>query len=227
MEQQIDKPIVDENTKVNSKRKQKVSLGKVFSDGIFKNNPVFVQLVGMCSVLGVSSTMQNAIGMGLSVVFVLTMSNLVVSLLRNFIKDEIRIPAFIVIIAGFVTIVQLVLKAYVPALYKSLGIFIPLIVVNCVILARAEGFASKNRPLASVVDGLGQGLGYTIAISVLAFVREFLGAGTLFGAQIIPADYTIGFLQQPASSFTVLGLLFAAYAAHNNKKARKKAELAK
>ena len=223
MEQQIDRPLVDENTKVDSKRKQKVSLGKVFSDGIFKNNPVFVQLVGMCSVLGVSSTMQNAIGMGLSVIFVIVMSNLVVSLLRNFIKDEIRIPAFIVIIAGFVTIVQLVLRAYVPSLYKSLGIFIPLIVVNCVILARAEGFASKNGPLASIIDGLGQGLGYTLAISVLAFVRELLGAGTVLGKTIIPAEYTIGFLQQPASSFIVLGLLFAAYAAYTNKKERKAA----
>lgn len=223
MEQQIDRPLVDENTKVDSKRKQKVSLGKVFSDGIFKNNPVFVQLVGMCSVLGVSSTMQNAIGMGLSVIFVIVMSNLVVSLLRNFIKDEIRIPAFIVIIAGFVTIVQLVLRAYVPSLYRSLGIFIPLIVVNCVILARAEGFASKNGPIASIVDGLSQGLGYTLAISVLAFVRELLGAGTVFGKTIIPAEYTIGFLQQPASSFIVLGLLFAAYAAYTNKKERKAA----
>ena len=185
MEQQIDRPLVDENTKVDSKRKQKVNLGKVFSDGIFKNNPVFVQLVGMCSVLGVSSTLQNAFGMGLSVIFVLVMSNLVVSLLRNFIKDEIRIPSFIVIIAGFVTIVELVLRAYVPSLYKSLGIFIPLIVVNCVILARAEGFASKNGPVASIVDGLGQGLGYTLAISVLAFFRELLGAGTVLGLSLI------------------------------------------
>ena len=223
MEQQIDRPLVDENTKVDSKRKQKVNLGKVFSDGIFKNNPVFVQLVGMCSVLGVSSTLQNAFGMGLSVIFVLVMSNLVVSLLRNFIKDEIRIPSFIVIIAGFVTIVELVLRAYVPSLYKSLGIFIPLIVVNCVILARAEGFASKNGPVASIVDGLGQGLGYTLAISVLAFFRELLGAGTVLGKTIIPAEYTIGFLQQPASSFIVLGLLFAAYAAYTNKKERKAA----
>ena len=223
MEQQIDRPLVDENTKVDSKRKQKVNLGKVFSDGIFKNNPVFVQLVGMCSVLGVSSTLQNAIGMGLSVIFVLVMSNLVVSLLRNFIKDEIRIPSFIVIIAGFVTIVQLVLRAYVPSLYKSLGIFVPLIVVNCVILARAEGFASKNGPVASIVDGLGQGLGYTLAISVLAFFRELLGAGTVLGKTIIPAEYTIGFLQQPASSFIVLGILFAAYAAYTNKKERKAA----
>ena len=223
MEQQIDRPFVDENTKVDSKRKQKVNLGKVFSDGIFKNNPVFVQLVGMCSVLGVSSTMKNAIGMGLSVIFVIVMSNLVVSLLRNFIKDEIRIPSFIVIIAGFVTIVQLVLRAYVPSLYKSLGIFVPLIVVNCVILARAEGFASKNGPVASIVDGLGQGLGYTLAISVLAFFRELLGAGTVLGKTIIPSDYTIGFLQQPASSFIVLGILFAAYAAYTNKKERKAA----
>ena len=218
MEQKVDRPFVDEKAKVK-KKKQKVDLGKVFTDGIFKNNPVFVQLVGMCSVLGISSTMNNAIGMGLSVIFVMTMSNLVVSLLRNFIKDEIRIPSFIVIIAGFVTIVQLVLRAYVPSLYKSLGIFIPLIVVNCVILARAEGFASKNGPIPSIVDGLGQGLGYTLAISVLSFVRELIGAGTLFGKTIIPAEYTIGFLQQPASSFIVLGLLFAAYAAYKNKKA--------
>ena len=144
-------------------------------------------------------------------------------LLRNFIKDEIRIPSFIVIIAGFVTIVQLVLRAYVPSLYKSLGIFVPLIVVNCVILARAEGFASKNGPVASIVDGLGQGLGYTLAISVLAFFRELLGAGTVLGKTIIPSDYTIGFLQQPASSFIVLGILFAAYAAYTNKKERKAA----
>lgn len=221
MEQQIDKPFVDKDTKVK-KQKQRVNLGKIFTDGIIKNNPVFVQMVGMCSVLGISSTMNNAVGMGLAVIFVLTMSNFVISLLRNFISNEIRIPAFIVIIAGFVTIVQMVLKAYVPALYASLGIFIPLIVVNCIILARAEGFASQNGPVASIVDGIGQGLGYTLAISIIAFFRELLGAGTLFGAQIIPADYTIGFLQQPASSFIVAGLAFAAFAALSNRSAKSK-----
>lgn len=221
MEQQIDKPFVDKDTKVK-KQKQRVNLGKIFTDGIIKNNPVFVQMVGMCSFLGISSTMNNAVGMGLAVIFVLTMSNFVISLLRNFISNEIRIPAFIVIIAGFVTIVQMVLKAYVPALYASLGIFIPLIVVNCIILARAEGFASQNGPVASIVDGIGQGLGYTLAISIIAFFRELLGAGTLFGAQIIPADYTIGFLQQPASSFIVAGLIFAAFAALSNRSAKSK-----
>lgn len=221
MEQQVDRPFVDENTKVK-KQKQKVNLGRIFSDGIIRNNPVFIQMVGLCSVLGVSSTMNNAVGMGLAVIFVITMSNLVISLLRNFISDQIRIPAFIVIIAGFVTIVEMVLKAYIPSLYASLGIFIPLIVVNCIILARAEGFASQNGPLASIVDGIGQGLGYMLAISVISFFRELLGAGTLFGAQIIPAEYTIGFLQQPASSFIVAGLIYAAFAAILNRKESKK-----
>lgn len=217
MEQQIDRPLVDKKSKVKEK-KQRVSLGKVFIDGIIRNNPVFVQMVGMCSVLAISSTLNNALGMGFAVIFVTVMSNLVVSLLRNFIADEIRIPAFIVIIAGFVTMVQMAIKAYLPDLDKSLGIFIPLIVVNCLILARAEGFASKNGPIASIVDGLGQGLGYTLAISVLAAVRELFGAGTLLGARIIPEAYTIGFLQQPASSFIVLGLLYAGFAAITNKK---------
>lgn len=217
MEQQIDRQIVDEKSTVKEK-KEKVNLGKVFTDGIIKNNPVFVQMVGMCSVLAISSSLNNALGMGLAVIFVCVMSNLVISLLRNFIADEIRIPAFIVVIAGFVTMVQMAIKAYLPDLDKSLGIFIPLIVVNCLILARAEGFASKNGPIASIVDGLGQGLGYTLAIAVLAAVRELFGAGTLMGARIIPEAYTIGFLLQPASSFIVLGLLYAGFAALTNKK---------
>lgn len=226
MEQHVDKPFVNEDAKVK-KQKQRVSLGKVFSDGIIRNNPVFIQMVGLCSVLGISSTMNNAVGMGLAVIFVITMSNFVISLLRNFISDQIRIPAFIVIIAGFVTIVQMVLKAYVPSLYASLGIFIPLIVVNCIILARAEGFASQNGPIASIVDGIGQGLGYMLAISVISFFRELLGAGTLFGARIIPAEYTIGFLQRPASSFIVAGLIFAAFDAIINRKESIKAKQAK
>lgn len=214
MENQIDRPI--ENKK--EKKAPKENLGKVFIEGIFANNPVFVQTVGMCSVLAISSSLINAIGMGVSVIFVVVMSNLVISLLRNFISDEIRIPAFIVIIAGFVTMVQMAIKAYLPALDESLGIFIPLIVVNCLILARAEGFASSHGPVASIVDGLGQGLGYTFAISLLAFFRELLGAGSLFGAQIIPETYTIGFLQQPASSFIVLGMLVAAFNAISKKR---------
>lgn len=201
-----------------NKSKPKVNYGKIFTDGIIKNNPVLVQMVGMCSVLAISSSLTNAVGMGVSVTFVLVMSNLVISLLRNFIADEIRIPSFIVVIAGFVTIVQMLIKAYAPALDKSLGIFIPLIVVNCIILARAEGFASQNGPIPSIVDGISQGLGYTIAISILAFFRELLGSGTLFGIGIIPEEYTIGFMLQPASSFIVLGLIFGAFHAIMNKK---------
>ncbi len=198
--------------------KPKVNYGKIFTDGIIKNNPVLVQMVGMCSVLAISSSLINAVGMGVSVTFVLVMSNLVISLLRNFISDEIRIPSFIVVIAGFVTIVQMLIKAYAPALDKSLGIFIPLIVVNCIILARAEGFASQNGPIPSIVDGISQGLGYTIAISILAFFRELLGSGTLFGIGIIPEEYTIGFMLQPASSFIVLGLIYGAFNAIMNRK---------
>lgn len=211
MEQQIDRPI-------ESKKAPKENLAKVFIEGLFANNPVFVQTVGMCSVLAISSSLTNAIGMGVSVTFVVVMSNLVISLLRNFISDEIRIPAFIVIIAGFVTIVQMSIKAYLPALDESLGIFIPLIVVNCLILARAEGFASSHGPFSSIIDGIGQGLGYTLAISTLAFFRELLGAGTLFGIRLIPETYTIGFLQQPASSFIVLGMLVAAFNAISKKR---------
>ena len=199
-------------------KKEKVNFGKIFTDGIIKNNPVLVQMVGMCSVLAISSFLTNAVGMGVSVTFVLVMSNLVISLLRNFISDEIRIPSFIVVIAGFVTIVQMLIKAYAPALDQSLGIFIPLIVVNCIILARAEGFASQNGPIASIVDGISQGIGYTIAISILAFFRELLGAGTLFGMAILPEEYTIGFMLQPASSFIVLGMIYAAFHAITNKK---------
>lgn len=216
MERQVDQPIVEEK-----KEKNKVNYGKIFKDGILNNNPVFVQMVGMCSVLAISSSFTNALGMGVAVIFVLTMSNIVISLLRNFISDEIRIPAFIVVIASFVTIVQMVIKAYFPALDESLGIFIPLIVVNCIILARAEGFASQNGVIPSIVDGLGQGLGYTIAISSLALVREILGAGTILGMTLIPQEYTIGFLLQPASSFIVLGMMFAGIAAIGNKKKAK------
>ena len=212
MEQQI------ETTSVKKEKKKKTNFGKIFKEGLFANNPVIVQMVGMCSVLAISSSLINAIGMGISVIFVLTASNLVISLLRNFIADEIRIPSFIVVIASFVTIVQMAIKAYAPALDQSLGIFIPLIVVNCIILARAEGFASQNSPLASIVDGLGQGLGYTIAISALAVIRELFGAGTLLDMRIIPEAYTIGFFQQPASSFIILGMMFAAVTAFSNRK---------
>lgn len=217
MEKQTGRPI-DVQKEKKKRKKNRPNLFKVFKDGIFSNNPVFVQLVGMCSVLAISSSLSNALGMGAAVIFVLVLSNLVISLLRNFISDEVRIPSFIVVIASFVTMVQMLIKAFLPSLDESLGIFIPLIVVNCLILARAEGFASKQGVVASVVDGFGQGLGYTVAISILAAIRELFGNGTLLDMRIIPEDFTIGFLVQPASSFIVLGMMFAVAAAISNRK---------
>ena len=217
MEKQTGRPI-DVQKEKKKRKKNRPNLFKVFKDGIFSNNPVFVQLVGMCSVLAISSSLSNALGMGAAVIFVLVLSNLVISLLRNFISDEVRIPSFIVVIASFVTMVQMLIKAFLPALDESLGIFIPLIVVNCLILARAEGFASKQGIVASVIDGFGQGLGYTVAISILAAIRELFGNGTLLDMRIIPEDFTIGFLVQPASSFIVLGMMFAVAAAISNRK---------
>ena len=154
---------------------------QIISSGIVKNNPTFVLVLGMCPTLAITTTVSNGLGMGLAATFVLICSNLVISLLRNFIPDKIRIPAFIVVIATFVTIVQLLLQAFIPALYESLGVFIPLIVVNCIIFARAESFASKNPPLESACDGLGMGLGFTLAITLLSAIRELLGSGTLLG----------------------------------------------
>ena len=158
-----------------------MNLGKVFKNGIIDDNPTFVQVIGMCPTLAVTSSAINGIGMGLSTAVVLTCSNLVISLLRKVIPDKIRIPAFIVVIATFVTIVQMMLKAYVPSLDAAIGLYIPFIVVNCIILARAESFASKNDPAASAVDGIGMGLGFTIALTVIGAVRELLGAGSIFG----------------------------------------------
>ncbi|MCI5839738.1 MAG: electron transport complex subunit E [Peptoniphilaceae bacterium] len=198
-----------------------MKLSKIFKEGIFTNNPVLIQMVGLCSTLAISSSFANSIGMGISVIFVLTCSNIVISLLRNFIPNEIRIPAFIVVIASFVTIVQMVLEAYVPALYDSLGIFIPLIVVNCIILARAEGFAYSNGVIPSIVDGLGQGLGYTLTIGILGFVREIFGTGSILGMTLIPEEYTIGFMTQPASSFILLGVMLAIVSVIGNRKKEK------
>ena len=157
----------------------KTSFGKQLREGLVTNNPIFVQFLGMCSALAITTSVTNAIGMGLSVTAVLICSNLLISLLRRVIMPQVRIAAFIVIISGFVTAVELLIKAYLPALDKSLGLFIPLIVVNCIILARAESFASKNGPIASVFDGFSMGLGYTAAITVTAAVRELLGTGKI------------------------------------------------
>jgi electron transport complex protein RnfE len=182
---------------------------KNFTKGILKENPVFVLLLGMCPTLGVTSSAFNGLGMGLATAFVLTMSNIVVSSVKNLIPDKVRIPAFIIIIASFVTVVQLVMQAYLPALYKSLGLFIPLIVVNCIVLGRAEAFASKNDVVSAAVDGLGIGAGFTFALVLLGSVRELLGSGKLFNFTIYSENYvTLLFVLAPGA-FIVLGYLIA------------------
>ena len=196
-----------------------MNLGKVFKNGIIDDNPTFVQVIGMCPTLAVTSSAINGIGMGLSTAVVLTCSNVVISLLRKVIPDKIRIPAFIVVIATFVTIVQMLLKAYVPSLDAALGLYIPLIVVNCIILARAESFASKNDPAASAVDGIGMGLGFTIALTVIGAVRELLGAGSIFGLSLFGASYQPALLFiLPPGAFLTLGFLMALF----NKVVKKK-----
>ena len=178
-------------------------------NGIIKENPTFVLLLGMCPTLAITTSAMNGIGMGLTTTVVLVFSNLFISLLRKVIPDKVRIPAFIVIVASFVTIVQLLLEAYIPALNKSLGIYIPLIVVNCIILGRAEAYAYKHKPLASAFDGLGMGLGFTVAITILGAIREILGAGTIFGARIIPEQFNITILVLAPGAFFVLACLVA------------------
>ena len=185
-------------------------LRKIFMNGIINENPTFRMVLGMCPTLAITTAVSNGIGMGLATTVVLVCSNLFISLLRKVIPDEIRIPAFIVVIATFVTIVQLVIKAFLPALDAALGMFIPLIVVNCIIFGRAEAFACKNKPLASIADGLGMGLGFTCAITLICAVRELLGAGTLLGVQVMPAGYMpMDLLVKPAGGFIVLGLMMA------------------
>ena len=185
-------------------------LRKIFMNGIIDENPTFRMVLGMCPTLAITTAVSNGIGMGLATTVVLVCSNLFISLLRKAIPDEIRIPAFIVVIATFVTIVQLVIKAFLPALDAALGMFIPLIVVNCIIFGRAEAFACKNKLLAAVADGLGMGLGFTCAITLICAVRELFGAGTLLGVQVMPAGYMpMDLLVKPAGGFIVLGLMMA------------------
>lgn len=191
-------------------KEKKVSYKKILTDGIITNNPTFIQLLGMCSTLAITTSVINGIGMGFCVTFVLVFSNLFISVLRTFIPKQIRIASYVVVIAGFVTVIDLLMKAYVPDLSKSLGLFIPLIVVNCVILARAESFASKNTPLPSVVDGLATGLGFTGALILMSVIRELFGSGTLFGLQVMPDGYEPAVLLiSPAGGFLVLGCLIA------------------
>lgn len=179
-------------------------------NGIFKENPTFVLMLGMCPTLAVTSSALNGLGMGLSTLVVLMMSNLMISLLRKVIPDRVRMPAYILIVASFVTIVDLIMQAYARPLYASLGIYIPLIVVNCIILGRAESYASKNPPLPSLFDGIGMGLGFTVALTLIGIVRELFGAGTLFGLQVMPSFYEpISILVLSPGAFLVLALLAA------------------
>lgn len=209
---------------------------KIFSAGIVKENPVFILFLGMCPALGVTSSLENSIGMGAGVIFVLLISNIVISIIRKLVPDEIRIPVYIVIIASVVTILEMIMKAYLPSIYESLGIFIPLIVVNCVILGRAEAFASKNSIVPSIVDALGMGIGFTIGLVSLGFFRELLGTGGLntFGLsiQLFPAQYSISIFTQPAGAFITLGLIVGVIGAFQIRKqerdlAEKRAQAAK
>lgn len=197
-----------------------MSIGKTFMKGILYENPIFIQLLGMCPTLAVTTSAINGIGMGLATMAVLLGSNVVISLLKKVIPSKIRIPAFIVVIATFVTVVGLMMKAFVPALDRALGLFIPLIVVNCIILARAESFASKNSVVQSVWDGLGMGIGFTIALLILGSVREILGAGSIFGLPLLGASYQPALIMiLPPGAFLALGLLLALYNWFASKKA--------
>ena len=182
---------------------------KIFLNGIIKENPTFVLLLGMCPTLGTTTSAINGMSMGLATMFVLICSNVVISLLKKLIPDKVHIPAYIVVIATFVTILQMCMEAYLPALFESLGLFIPLIVVNCIVLGRAEAFAAKNNPWASFLDGAGIGLGFTLALTLLGAVRELLGTGKLFGATLYPEKYGMLVFVLAPGAFIALGYLIA------------------
>ena len=182
---------------------------KIISNGIIKENPTFVLLLGMCPTLATTTSSINGMSMGLATMFVLVCSNIVVSLIKSLTPDKVRIPVFVVVIASFVTILQMCLKAYLPEINKSLGLFIPLIVVNCIILGRAEAFACKNGPVASLCDGIGLGLGFTLGLTLLGTVREFFGAGSIFGFTLLPETYNVLLFILPPGAFISLGYLIA------------------
>ncbi len=183
---------------------------KTFTKGLIKENPILVLLLGCCPTLATTTSAINGMSMGLATTFVLIMSNLVISLLKNFIPDKVRIPCFIVVIASFVTVVELVMRAYVPDIYETLGLFIPLIVVNCIVLGRAEAFASKNPVWPSILDGAGMGLGFTFALTVLGSIREILGSGSIFNLRFLPEDaQTILIFVLAPGAFIALGYLIA------------------
>ena len=196
-----------------------MNLKKQFMEGLLTQNPVLVQVLGMCSTMAITTSFFNGLGMGVAVLVILTLSNIIIAAIRKIIPDKIRIAMFIVVIAGFVTMVDLMIQAFVPALAESLGVFIPLIVVNCIILGRAESFSYKNGIVASFWDGIFQGIGYTVVLLLMCIIREFLGAGTFGGGilgvdgkgiQIFPAEFGAGMLTLPVGGFLVLGCLIAA-----------------
>jgi len=222
---------------MEKQQKIKVNQKENFLNGIIKENPILVSMLGLCPTLAITVTLENALGMGLAFAFVLLMSNIVVSLIRKIVPNEIRIPVYIVVIATFVTIVEMLLNAFLPALSKSLGLFVSLIVVNCIVLGRAEAFASKNNVLSSAIDAIGVSIGYTIVLALISIIREVLGSGTitvwgdlvlninsLFGSEeSLPVFST--FFVSPAGAYFVLGILFAVVAAIQNKKKRKKEDV--
>ena len=218
-----------------------MNIKKQFKEGLITNNPVLVQLIGMCATMAITTTLFNGVGMGLSVLIILTCCNVVVSAIRKIIPNEIRLAIFVVIIAGFVTIVDLLLQAYIPALSEALGVFIPLIVVNCIIIGRAEAFAAKNTIGASALDGIFQGLGYTIVLTIMCIIREFLGSGSFGkglintvdgvigtgnGLQIFPEEFGAKLLTMPFGGFLTLGVLIAVmqYALRKSKEKKEKKE---
>ena len=201
---------------------------QIFTNGFIKENPLLVLNIGLCSSLGVTTSIFNGIGMGIGMTFVLVMSEIVISLFRKFIPSAIRLPVFIIIIAAFTTIVQLVLQAYVESLYDALGVFLPLIVVNCIIMGRVEAFASKNNIGNSILDALGMGIGYTIALVLISLIRELLGGGTLLAGtalkiEVIPEAYRIGLFNSAPGGFLVVGILAAVVQAGKRAAAQKKA----
>ena len=196
-----------------------MDIKKQFAEGLLTQNPVLVQVLGMCSVMAISTSFSNGLGMGIAVTVILTLSNVMISAIRHIVPEKIRIAMFIVVIAGFVTMVDLLLQAFLPELSESLGVFIPLIVVNCIILGRAEVFAYRNGVLASALDGIFQGIGYTVVLLIMCIIREFLGAGTFGsgvlgeagkGIQILPTEYSVGIMTLPVGGFLALAVLIAA-----------------
>jgi electron transport complex protein RnfE len=182
---------------------------QIIKNGIIKENPTFVLMLGMCPTLATTTSAINGLSMGLATMFVLICANVVISLIKNLTPDMVRIPVFIVVIASFVTLLQMVMQAYLPGIYASLGLFIPLIVVNCIILGRAEGFASKNNAMASLMDGIGIGLGFTLGLTLLGICREFLGNGSIFGVTLLPETYNMLMFVLPPGAFITLGFLVA------------------